>query len=119
PAAGIVDGLRLATVFLLVAGIVAAVGLALFAANSVAAPLKDVVAAMAQGERGRLDGLCPVVSTDEIGAVAEGFNRILHGLREREIVKETFGKYVTPEIRDEILAGRISGEGELKEVPIL
>jgi adenylate cyclase len=115
----IVDGLRLATVFLLVVGIVAAVGLALFAANSVAAPLKDVVAAMAQVERGRLDGLCPVVSTDEIGAVAEGFNRMLHGLREREIVKETFGKYVTPEIRDEILAGRISGEGELKEVTIL
>ena len=118
-AAEIVDGLRLATAFLLVVGIVAAVGLALFAANSVAAPLKDVVAAMAQVERGRLDGLCPVVSTDEIGAAAEGFNRMLHGLREREIVKETFGKYVTPEIRDEILAGRISGEGELKEVTIL
>ena len=60
-----------------------------------------------------------MVSTDEIGAVAEGFNRMLHGLRERELVKETFGKYVTPEIRDEILAGRISGEGELKEVTVL
>jgi adenylate cyclase len=70
-------------------------------------------------ERGRLDGHAPVVSTDEIGAVAEGFNRMLHGLRERELVKETFGKYVTPEIRDEILAGRISGDGELKEVTVL
>jgi len=60
-----------------------------------------------------------VVSTDEIGAVAEGFNRMLQGLRDRERVKETFGKYVTPEIRDEILAGRISGEGELKEVTVL
>lgn len=58
-------------------------------------------------------------STDEIGAVAEGFNRMLHGLREREMVKETFGKYVTPEIRDEILAGRIRGEGELTEATIL
>ena len=74
---------------------------------------------MAEVERGRLDGHAPVVSTDEIGAVAEGFNRMLHGLREREMVKETFGKYVTPEIRDEILAGRISGEGELKEVTVL
>jgi adenylate cyclase len=60
-----------------------------------------------------------VVSNDEIGAVAEGFNRMLHGLREREMVKETFGKYVTPEIRDEILAGRIRGEGELIEATIL
>ena len=60
-----------------------------------------------------------MVSTDEIGAVAEGFNRMLHGLREREMVKETFGKYVTPEIRDEILAGRVRGEGQLIEVTIL
>jgi adenylate cyclase len=118
-ARGIVSGLRTTILFFLGVGGVAAVGLALFAAHSVAAPLKDVEAAMAHVEQGRLDGHCPVVSTDEIGAVAEGFNRMLHGLRERELVKETFGKYVTPEIRDEILAGRISGEGELKEVTIL
>ena len=118
-AAEVVDGLRLIIVFILAAGMIAAVGLSIFAANSVAAPLKDVEAAMAEVERGRLDGHAPVVSTDEIGAVAEGFNRMLHGLREREQVKETFGRYVTPEIRDEILAGRISGEGELKEVTVL
>jgi adenylate cyclase len=118
-AAEAVDGLRLIIIFILAVGVVAAVGLSIFAANSVAAPLKDVETAMAQVERGRLDGHAPVVSTDEIGAVAEGFNRMLHGLRERELVKETFGKYVTPEIRDEILAGRISGDGELKEVTVL
>jgi adenylate cyclase len=115
----IVSGLRVTILFLLGVGVAAAIGLSIFAANSVAGPLKDVERAMAEVERGRLDGHAPVVSTDEIGAVAEGFNRMLHGLRERELVKETFGKYVTPEIRDEILAGRISGEGELKEVTVL
>ncbi len=118
-AAEAVDGLQLIILFILAVGVIAAVGLSIFAANSVAAPLKGVEAAMAEVERGRLDGHAPVVSTDEIGAVAEGFNRMLHGLREREMVKETFGKYVTPEIRDEILAGRISGDGELKEVTVL
>ena len=118
-ARGIVSGLRTTILFFVGVGVVAAVGLALFAANSVATPLKDVETAMAHVEQGHLDGHCPVVSTDEIGAVAEGFNRMLHGLRERELVKETFGKYVTPEIRDEILAGRISGEGEMKEVTVL
>src|SRR5580704_13566461 len=97
----------------------ATAGLSIFVANSVAGPLKDVETAMAEVERGRLDGHCAVVSTDEIGAVAEGFNRMLHGLRDREMVKETFGRYVTPEVRDEILAGRISGEGELKDATIL
>ena len=118
-AAETVDGLRLIMIFIVAVGIAAAVGLSVFAANSVAAPLKDLEGAMAEVERGRLDGRAPVVSTDEIGAVAEGFNRMLHGLREREMVKETFGKYVTPEIRDEILAGRIRGEGELTEATIL
>jgi adenylate cyclase len=118
-AAAIVSELQVAIAFILAVGVLAAIGLALFAANSVAAPLKGVETAMAEVERGRLDGHAPVVSTDEIGAVAEGFNRMLQGLRDRERVKETFGKYVTPEIRDEILAGRISGEGELKEVTVL
>ena len=118
-AAEIVDDLQATILFLLGVGVAAAVGLAVFAANSVAAPLRDVEGAMARVERGRLDGRAPVVSTDEIGAVAEGFNRMLHGLRERETVKETFGKYVTPEIRDEILAGRIRGEGELVEATML
>jgi class 3 adenylate cyclase len=118
-AAEIVDGLRVTILFLVGAGVVAAVGLSVFVANSVAAPLRDVEAAMAEVEGGRLDGRAPVVSTDEIGAVAEGFNRMLHGLREREMVKETFGKYVTPEIRDAILAGRVRGEGELIEATLL
>jgi adenylate cyclase len=118
-AAEIVDGLRVTILFLLAVGVVAAVGLSVFAANSVAAPLRELEGAMARVEHGHLEGRAPVVSTDEIGSVTEGFNRMLHGLREREMVKETFGKYVTPEIRDEILAGRIRGEGELKEVTIL
>ena len=118
-AAEIVDGLQVTILFLLGVGVAAAVGLSVFAANSVAAPLRDVERAMARVERGHLDGRAPVVSTDEIGSVAEGFNRMLHGLREREMVKETFGKYVTPEIRDAILAGRVRGEGELTEATIL
>jgi adenylate cyclase len=118
-AASIVEGLRMTILFLLAVGVLAAVGLSVFAANSVAAPLRHVEEAMARVEGGRLEGRAPVVSNDEIGAVAEGFNRMLHGLREREMVKETFGKYVTPEIRDEILAGRIRGEGELIEATML
>jgi class 3 adenylate cyclase len=118
-AAEIVDGLQLIILFILIVGVAAAVGLAVFTANSVAAPLRHLEAAMADVGRGNLDARAPVVANDEIGAVTEGFNRMLHGLREREIVKETFGKYVTPEIRDEILAGRIRGEGELIEATVL
>jgi class 3 adenylate cyclase len=70
-------------------------------------------------ERGDLRARCPVVGNDEIGAVAEGFNRMVGGLRERELIRETFGKYVTEEVRDEILSGRVDLEGQTREVTIL
>src|SRR5437899_6322545 len=70
-------------------------------------------------EQGHLDASCAVVTNDELGAVAEGLNRMVQGLREREFLKETFGKYVSPEIRDEVLARRISLEGEAQEVSSL
>jgi adenylate cyclase len=105
--------------FFIVVGLVAAVRLSLVVSDSVAAPLLGLTFAMARVERGELDAGCPVVSTDEIGAATEGFNRMLDGLREREAIKETFGRYVTPEVRDEILAGRVSVEGEQREVTVL
>jgi class 3 adenylate cyclase len=39
--------------------------------------------------------------------------------RERDFLKDTFGKYVTREVRDEILGGRVTLSGELKEVTVL
>ena len=39
--------------------------------------------------------------------------------KERDFLNETFGKYVSREVRDEILAGRVSLKGELKEVTVL
>src|SRR5207244_8669643 len=87
--------------------------------DSVAAPLLGLTFAMARVERGDLDAHCPVVSNDEIGAATEGFNRMLDGLRERETIKDAFGRYVTREVRDEILAGRVSFEGEQREVTML
>ena len=39
--------------------------------------------------------------------------------RERDFLKETFGKYVSRVVRDEILSGRVSLKGEIKEVTVL
>jgi adenylate cyclase len=118
-AAHVMGGLLVAIGFIAVVGIVAAIGLGLVAAASVATPLREIQSAMREVETGNLDAHCRVVSNDEIGAAAEGFNRMVGGLREREFLKETFGKYVSREVRDEILAGRISLEGQVREVTIL
>lgn len=39
--------------------------------------------------------------------------------RERDFIKDTFGRYLPEELHDEVLGGRISLDGELKEVTIL
>jgi class 3 adenylate cyclase len=106
-------------VFLVLATTATSIGLALSVSRSVAEPLDRLRAAMGEVERGRLDTRCPVVSNDEIGELTERFNDMVRGLREREQLRETFGKYVSEEIRDEILAGRVALEGQLREATIL
>jgi adenylate cyclase len=118
-AAGLVRGMLGLIAFLLAVGVATAGGLALFVSRSVAGPLAALRAAMAEVERGDLGVRAPVLGNDEIGGLSEGFNRMVEGLRERERVKETFGKYVSPEVRDEILGGRIPLDGQLREVTIL
>ena len=46
-------------------------------------------------------------------------NEMIAGLREREKIRNAFGRYVTPEIRDEIMAGRIPLNGERREATVL
>jgi adenylate cyclase len=74
---------------------------------------------MKEVERGNLDIRIRIVSNDEIGALGEGFVRMIKGLKESEAIKESFGKYITQEIRDEILAGRVPLDGEMKRVTLL
>jgi adenylate cyclase len=115
----IVANMLVSVGFLAMAAIGVSIVLALFVSRSVAEPLARLEASMVEVERGRLDTRAPVVSNDEIGRLTEGFNRMVRGLQEREFLRETFGKYVSQEIRDEILAGRIALEGEPREVTIL
>lgn len=118
-AEAIIGNLILVVAALALVTLTVAVRLAGYVAGSVAEPLREVQAAMSEVERGQLGVHCAVVSNDEIGAVAEGFNRMVAGLRERESIRETFGRYVSPEVRDEILAGRAAPGGGQREVTIL
>jgi class 3 adenylate cyclase len=75
-------------------------------------------AQVAQGEYG--DTL-PVKSRDEIGQLAHSFNEMVAGLKERDFISNTFGRYVDPEIARELLRrpeASLLG-GEKREVVIL
>ncbi|MBN1913680.1 MAG: HAMP domain-containing protein [Candidatus Omnitrophica bacterium] len=70
---------------------------------------------------GHLDKLVEVRSKDEIGVLSEAFNKMVQGLKEREMITKTFGKYVSPEVADMILKNpeKVSLKGARKELTIL
>jgi adenylate cyclase len=62
----------------------------------------------------------PVIRTgDELQALAVNFNAMVEGLRERDRLRETFGRYVTRQVAEHLLKGNVSLGGELVPVTVL
>ena len=63
----------------------------------------------------------PVKTSDEIGQLAQSFNSMVQGLKERDFISNTFGRYVDQEVARDLLrrpeASRLGGEK--REVAIL
>jgi len=82
-------------------------------------PVAEIIRVLRQVKKGDLEAKAVVYTRDEIGFAGETLNAMTGGLREREMIKDTFGRYVDSKIRDEILNGNIPLDGELKEATIL
>jgi adenylate cyclase len=82
-------------------------------------PLRSIIEVLSEIRRGNLDTRVDVSTNDEIGYTGDVINQMTQGLKERALIKEMFGRYVTPEIRDEILSGRIPLDGEIRVVTVL
>jgi adenylate cyclase len=61
----------------------------------------------------------PVRTGDELEDLASGFNTMVDGLKERDKLRTTFGKYMTSTVMDHLLAGKVSLGGESLVVTIL
>ncbi|MBI4768389.1 MAG: adenylate/guanylate cyclase domain-containing protein [Deltaproteobacteria bacterium] len=106
--------LVLFAIFFLYAGV-----LSRLVSRSIVEPLEDLLGVVEKVRRGDYESRVRVVSNDEIGALGDSTNTMIEGLAEREVIRSVFGRYVSPEIRDEILSGRIPLEGELREATVL
>jgi len=112
----LVTALALGAAFLLVA---LAVGL--WMGRGLARPILSVSRAAARVQEGDLATSVDVRSRDEVGDLARMFNQMVRGLREREYIRETFGRYVTPEV-----AGKLTSDpaslalgGKVQEVTVV
>jgi adenylate cyclase len=80
--------------------------------NSILNPIGELLGVVERVKSGDFNQRIRVLSNDEIGVLGDAGNDMIRGLADRERIREAFGKYVTPEIRDQILAGRIPLNGE-------
>ena len=82
-------------------------------------PLEDMTAVLQRVRDGHFDDRVSVSANDELGYVGDAVNAMTNGLKEREFIRETFGKYVSREVRDEVLSRKIPFDGEVRDVSVV
>ena len=88
-------------------------------ARSFTRPLDLLLTEMNKVSEGDYSREAAVVTEDEIGVLTNGFNEMMTGLQEREVIRATLGKYVNPEVARVILDNSIQLEGETRACTIL
>ena len=93
--------------------------LTLMAARAYSVPLRQMKAAVDRIREGNFEVRVPVHSVDELGHLAEGLNAMAAELKEKELIKDTFGRMVAPQVRDHLLRGNLKLGGEVREATVL
>ena len=81
---------------------------AIWLARTTTRPIRRMASAAAQVREGRLDSLPPLPSTilRELNGAAVSFNRMVEGLRERDMIRDLFGTYVPEAVATALVADR-------------
>jgi class 3 adenylate cyclase/uncharacterized membrane protein YbaN (DUF454 family) len=84
-------------------------------------PIRALTGGVARVAEGDLHVALPVHSSDEIGRLTGAFNDMVGGLRERERIRTTFGRYVSPEVAKTLLESPegLRFGGEKREITVL
>jgi len=90
-------------------------------ANNVRAPLTRIIEATSAISSGRLRVRANLLREDEFGILGQHFDQMARGLEERELIRATFGRYVSEEVARRVLASDDAARlgGEEREVTIL
>jgi adenylate cyclase len=112
---------RMAATVIFLGGVALTVGLVtlLAAIKSVDLPVRRIRRAMAQVEGGDTDVAIRVDDGSEIGLLQAGFNRMVAGLRERDQVRDLFGRHVGEEVARSALGRGHELGGELRDASVL
>ncbi len=105
------------TVFSVVVGLLIAYG----AGALISRPVSSIVRGTREIGSGHLDYRISPMMNDELGDLALSFNDMADGLKKKELIQATFGRYVTPEVVDMILRnpGQVWLKGSRKMVTVM
>ncbi|OYD71259.1 adenylate/guanylate cyclase domain-containing protein [Rhodococcus sp. OK302] len=111
----------LAISILVIGGITLCVGLGLTYINirSAAAPIRSVRRGMEQVTHGDFSAQVVVYDGTELGLLQTGFNRMAEGLRERERIRDLFGRHVGYEVAANAMRRNPELGGEERDVSVL
>jgi adenylate cyclase len=101
------------------AGLLGALLIGVALAGGIIAPLQGLVGGMREVLRGNLQYRSRIERHDELGFIAKSFNEMVDGLEERELIRDTFGRFVSHEVAEAVLTGRVPLQGERRDVSIL
>ena len=91
-------------------------------AQSLARPLVKMADATKQVAKGDLDvDLSDIRSKDEVGRLARAFDQMIEGLKQRDFIRDTFGRYLTKEVVSRLLESKdgLKLGGEAREITLL
>ncbi len=90
-------------------------------AGNITRSIKKISTAAEEVAKGNYGEKLPVKRSDEIGQLAHSFNDMVRGLKDRDFIRNTFGRYVDPEIAGKLLKRPEAAGlgGERRQVAIL
>jgi len=87
----------------------AGISLTMLVSRNLTLPFGEIIQTLRGVRNGDFEKKVRVTSNDEIGYTGDVINEMTVGLQEREMIKDTFGKYVVKEVRDEVIRDNSHG----------
>ncbi|MEJ2716313.1 MAG: adenylate/guanylate cyclase domain-containing protein [Deltaproteobacteria bacterium] len=112
------------TMLLATGGILLLLAVSLVISRSLTRPLVRMAQATARVAKGDLDlelNQSDIRRQDEVGLLAQHFKRMVAGLKERDRIRDTFGRYLTQEVVNRLLESKTGLKlgGESREISMI
>ncbi len=111
--------IELALIVLALVAVVLGLRAMILVSMSISDPVNQVIDAMADVEKGHIDRTIEVYEWSEIGRLQSGFNRMVTGLRERDRLRDLFGRHVGEEVARRAVEQNESPAGDERDVAVL